>query len=391
MSNILFKLNDNPELLHKTALASVVNNVSQEESMAPLPEPIERQMINICKNFKWTKTLRKEVDPTTIPGFYMKEYYVTQPAFVSNLRNIGDAIINAGTNLFNTSTSFANDQVRELMGNGEVYDEYIGDNVERATSVASGIGNFSTNLIDSISKKVGGGGSIGVGNKKYMKMYENIYGVLESGFRYKFPYFKNTFKSSNSSYNDVGGPSRPGSEDSGKAGKIAGKAYDMLSTISSIGSQFTMGFQMDFAKAYNYGTSGPSTTISLYLDNTFDSSIDGSRGPNPWQKNWELIFLLLYQNLPNRRNKVFFDPPVIYKCNIPGVLTYIYSYIKDINIECVGNRRVLPVFYGNGNETSDTLIPEAYNVTFTVESLLPESKNLFLSSLDSKIQTSIVD
>ena len=61
MSN-LFYLNSNPELKGKTAGNAIVNNISVDEEMAPLPEPITNGLINVTKDFKWTKTIRNDIE-----------------------------------------------------------------------------------------------------------------------------------------------------------------------------------------------------------------------------------------------------------------------------------------------------------------------------------------
>ena len=61
MSN-LFYLNSNPELKGKTAGNAIVNNISVDEKMAPLPEPITNGLINVTKDFKWTKTIRNDIN-----------------------------------------------------------------------------------------------------------------------------------------------------------------------------------------------------------------------------------------------------------------------------------------------------------------------------------------
>ena len=87
MSN-LFYLNSNPELRGKTAGNAIVNNISVDEKMAPLPEPINNGLINVTKDFKWTKTIRNDINVSQIPTLSLTEYYITQPAFLSNIRNV---------------------------------------------------------------------------------------------------------------------------------------------------------------------------------------------------------------------------------------------------------------------------------------------------------------
>ena len=160
----------------------------------------------------------------------------------------------------------------------------------------------------------------------------------------------------------------------------------------------TTGFAMDFAKSYTYGSDGPTTTINFILDNTYDSFTDEEGVPS-YQKNWELIFLLLYQNLPNKRNRLFFDPPVIYRADVPGVFHYLYSYMSGLKVEALGNTQPRKISLNikdhkestDNNQSTETLIPEAFSVSITLTSLLPETKNLFLNSYNTSVTTSTTE
>jgi hypothetical protein len=376
-----FKLNSSPEVKDKISGASLINNISTS-TMAPLPEPvIGGGIINVSKSFKWTKTQRNNQNgylDSNIPVIHLKEYYVTQPGFLSNIQNIYNSVSlkTAGKAVVDRvpGDSIAGgwiSSVKELLGNGE-----------QSEGWQDSAGQNATDLGNILAKTNATSKGIDTGSNSYMKSYENIYGVYPTKFKYIMPYFVGEWKSVTNSW---------GGEALG--GKVPGIdfARNTLSKFADIASSVTAGFGMDFAKSFSYPTEGPGTSFELILDNTYDSYHD-NRTVNSYQHNWELIFLLLYQNLPNRRNKLFFDPPVIYKAQVPGVLTYLYSYISSINIQSIGNRQPKDVYINTQDENGrlelkqfKTLIPEAFKVNINLKSLLPESKNLFLDSLDNKV------
>ena len=374
-----FKLNSSPEIKDKITGAALINKISTS-TMAPLPEPtIGSGIINVSKSFKWTKTQRNNQNgylDSNIPVIHLREYYVTQPGFFSNIQNIHNAVKEGVDGLVksipdDSLLGVARDGIKALLGNPEQSDAYkdsIGQNIKD-------IGSFLTNS-NAISK------GIDTGSNSYMKSYENIYGVYPTKFKYIMPYFVGEWKTVTNSW---------GGDALGSSIKEMDFARNTLTKFADIASAATTGFGMDFAKAFSYPAEGPSTSFELILDNTYDSHHD-NRTVNSYQHNWELIFLLLYQNLPNRRNKLFFDPPVIYKAQVPGVLTYLYSYISSINVQSIGNRQPkdVSIYIQDENGSLElkqfkTLIPEAFKVTINLKSLLPESKNLFLDSLDNKV------
>ena len=406
MSN-LFYLNSNPELKGKTAGNAIVNNISVDEKMAPLPEPITNGLINVTKDFKWTKTIRNDINVSQIPTLSLTEYYITQPAFLSNLGNMLAVIPNAVKGLSKNTGTTAGvksviDEIKAGMGNAENsswYQDSVGENLKNPLvqsvkgAVKRGIASVSGGVNSAMEGLALQGSGIDVGSAAYMKAYEDIYGVLKSNFRYRIPFFTKDWKSITTKFDTAGGSS--GAAPLGgknPATKFIDEKYEF---VKNIGDSMTTGFAMDFAKSYKYGSAGPATTINFILDNTYDSFTDKEGVPS-YQKNWELIFLLLYQNLPNKRNRLFFDPPVIYRADVPGVFHYLYSFMNKLEVTALGNTQPRKISLNikdnkestDNKQSTETLIPEAFNVSITLESLLPETKNLFLNSYNTSVTTS---
>ena len=402
MSNY-FKLNSNPEFLNEVAFGDIIKGVDAGSKLAPYPEPnINNGIINVSRNFKWTKTQRRSESnylEDNIPVLHLREYYVTQPGFITNVQNIFETAMSSLKN----ASSFIGGQIADSVQEGSVIDEAIklfsgflhtaenvtGFDIDQAVADADprnkSLVKDATSLLKSQNLISRG---ISVDGFPYMKTYENMYGVTASKFKYILPYFEDNWKSISNSWQDIdfnkGIGSMPGI--SGLVKTATGAA--------DIAKQISTGFGVDFAKTFSYASEGPTSRLSLVLDNTYDSSFD-DRFNTSYQQNWELIFLLLYQNLPNRRNKLFFDPPVIYKAQVPGVFSYLYSYISALSVECVGNRQPksirLQLQDENGFQYKEfrTLIPEAFKVNIEIKSLLPETKNLFLHSFQDRVTTSV--
>lgn len=416
MSNLFF-LDPNPELKNKTAAALVVNNISADEEMAPLPVPsTNRGVINVVKDFKWTKTIRNDINLKQIPTLSLTEYYITQPAFISNLTNmvavLPRAVKGFSTNIANNAAVKPYiDGIKTTIGNienSDFYQDSIGENlknpiVRKVRGAANTAGELTKGAISFIKDFAGFNPGIPVGSAPYMKAYENIYGVIESKFKYRIPYFNSSWKNISTSFGDVtmgsGSSSSSDKESNNKSSSFFNNAMNLAmkpyEIAQGFGSKLSTGFGVDFAKSYKYGEDAPSSDINFILDNTYDSYHDREDVP-PYQKNWELIFLLLYQNLPNKRNKLFFDPPVIYRAEVPGVFFYLYSYISSMQVTALGNSQPRTVFLTTATEDFgdtkpiQTIIPEAFKVTITLKSLLPETKNLFLNSYNTSITTSSI-
>jgi hypothetical protein len=61
------------------------------------------------------------------------------------------------------------------------------------------------------------------------------------------------------------------------------------------------------------------------------------------KRNWQLIFGLIYQNKPGRINRNLLELPVIYEFYIEGMAYMPYSYISQIQVDFIGNRRTMDI------------------------------------------------
>jgi len=235
--------------------------------------------------------------------------------------------------------------------------------------------------------------------------YQNLYITEPTGWEFILPYFDNyNNAASNAFSNDMGGSTGL---------SFLSQVKDIATDIAEITSVLRSPTQITFvekAKFYNYPSEGEEFTFGFPLINT------GAATFNDVVKNWQLLFLLLYNNKPSRRNVSVVDPPVLYQVEIPGVKFLPFCYISNMAVDFHGSRReinfdlstvenlnvdasvpsvgptrkgeTLPdvaVRYFN-NTTSkknvSTIIPDAYNIRITVKSLLPETKNFMYTVLN---------
>ena len=144
-----------------------------------------------------------------------------------------------------------------------------------------------------------------------------------------------------------------------------------------------VGVGIDYSKSFSYDTTGPSHTVQFYLDNTKDESYGG------YETNFRLIYLLLYQNLPNRINKITYVPPVIYRAKLPGVFSYRWSFLNNLSVEMMGVRRIKTINNFIGDKPTQVVIPEGYQVTLTIQSLVPETQNLYFDAFSNNVNVSV--
>jgi hypothetical protein len=268
-----------------------------------------------------------------------------------------------------------------------------------------------------------------------MKPYENLYITEDTGWKFILPYFDNY---SNAQANLYSGDSNNSFSGLIKTG------IDGLNNFTDLASVIANPIDITFvekAKLYNYSTEGEDITFTFPLINTGSATFDDV------VRNWELLFLLLYNNKPSRRNVSVIDPPVLYQLDIPGSKFLPFCYISNIAVDFQGSRRELefnlsysdslqlaniPTQIGEENTTNTqlnyatdntfninatpkdiigeslrsaataatttfqnqffnkqtsrkikTIVPDAYLVRITVKSLLTETKNFMYSLINS--------
>lgn len=212
--------------------------------------------------------------------------------------------------------------------------------------------------------------------------YAGLYGLEDTGWHFIFPYFD----TQNHSVANAWGTPSGGlveklavnlSEGIGTGASIINRIQSVLGAAEN--GDIRVGTYIEKAKQFTFPTSGPKYNLAFHLYNTYKTE--------DIIKNWELCFLLIYNNLPNRRTRTIFEPPPLYEILIPGVRRSPVSFISSLRVDFVGATRMMKLDV-IGNEI-ETLVPEAYKITIGVEDVLPESKNFLQSMVDDTIRVHV--
>ena len=188
-----------------------------------------------------------------------------------------------------------------------------------------------------------------------MAPYERLYETSPTGWKYKFPFFDDNFRSIGSGW--------AGATDNSVLGTMGGIAQKGAQMFANTLNFLEPGVYIEQPGSFQFSGRNKSFTVSFPLINThtYDDVI----------KNWQLIFLLTYQNLPNRVSRSIILPPVIYETLIPGMWYSKYSYISNLSVNFIGARRKmtlrLPTLTKNilddfllGQTDVSTVIPKSY-------------------------------
>ena len=343
-------------------------------NMNPSKTPIGKfEDIDVVKHFPWTYSPRSSRDE--VPELILKEERILQnPIFNTMAYNMFTA-----TDMLPAMKRAADE--KDANGGGQ---SWIGGTMKTLTSGLSEdtqklIGQFTTSvkqMVENVVKDETDPSSLGNfgtdGYRRHLEPYQRLYSTFPTGFRYHFPYFTDEFKSNRPSFTDsVSGQSQlPLQEFIAKGANLAGSIANSLNAAKS-------GTFIEHPKYPAFPADSKYYSITFPLLNTVSYEAT--------YKNWQLLFLLLYQNLPNRINRSVILPPKIYEATIPGVWYSRYSYISSISVKMLGTRRKLRFdntsALGAGMDSIETVVPDAYEVSITMSELISESQNYMFESI----------
>lgn len=340
-------------------------------------------VIDVVNQFQWTTSPPGLQSRQEVPGVELVEKRIKT-----------NTIIAAAAYYLMSGTSSLNNIMQQAKGIGGL-NNVIGDIQQQingflktpgASNLGSGVANFFRDVFSSsgLGYSVNSGavdswlasGQIDALNSKYLEPYEGLYITEDTGFKYWLPYFADTLRQYQNQFNNEDATFNSNTFLGGGVETIR-KAANAIARFSYF---MEPGLYIERPKFYSFEGSGETVEIEFPLINTGWSTYDDVK------RNWQLVFLLSYQNRPNRRSRELIDPVCIYEVNVPGVKYIPFAYFSQIKIDCLGARRLmdLEVPTPQGVTTIQTIVPDAYNVTLTLEGLVPTSRNFLAAMLNDK-------
>lgn len=249
-------------------------------------------------------------------------------------------------------------------------------------------------------------------NNAFLAPYRGLYAVEPTGFVYRLPYASQENFSQNNSWGDPEGQiakaagsvltSLIGEFDgdrvtetvpadgakgstANKLGVVAGRS--LLDVTKGVMTAAGGVIKAEKPKSYQGPQTTDSVTVKFILYNTVNFS--------DIKKNWELCYLLSYQNLPNRKGINLMDPPKLYRLLIPGYKQFPMCWVSNLKIKNLGAVRMVDIddpnnainyaqamVNGMSYTSSIKMIPEAYEIEITFEHAFYSSQNLYAYALN---------
>jgi hypothetical protein len=238
--------------------------------------------------------------------------------------------------------------------------------------------NTTTQAINMLSN-----GPVGTASADPLDVYKYRYVARPTGFDYILPYLGtqrfgvgNTFTADNfakdfpglsklMSSNWATAAASSNSTPSNRNARVLGK-ISMLGDFAQTAIQGFSDYRMNVIDTESWSSTDPdSITIEFELINTLSVT--------QANKNYELCYLLNYQNHPAQRNAFLAQSPCIYTLFIPNTIYMPVCHMPTFTVTNIGQNKMI----------DGRAVPEAYHISMNFKGILnPPSRNM-LSVLDS--------
>ena len=312
-----------------------------------------KSTVDVVSQFRWSASnINEEI--VKFPHIAVKEYYLAKSTLAHQLAYYAEAGGQASLQNLKVAANFVGLDGKDI-------NEALIEKGNRIATDLRSLARLKTTITES----------------KTLEMYYNMYPTCPTGFDYRFPYYsdKHSGRSStwDSSFKGVG----ENTITSFSTNIIEGTRKNATDQ-SFVGALYSEpGVFVERSKYYQ-PTEGEAISFSFPLLNTFTN--------DDVQKNFDLIWLLTFQNTPYRKNKSLLEPPCMYELLIPGVKYVMYAVMETLNIDFIGTRREIdlqiPSIGSGGRVTKKTIVPEAYNVNIVFKALTTDSGNLLIEAIN---------
>lgn len=318
----------------------------------PILKP-NRKIIDVVNDFSWyAGPTSSEAALNKIPCIFLTEREQLLSSLISGALYYLNATANAVTALKNSD--YIQSTLKKIQAS------------EATKKAFEGAGSF----LDGFQARTSGTDTDrALLRQNNLKSLEGIYFTRPTGFQYRLPIYKSpTITTGNWS-----------DSSSGFVSDFVTGAMETIRNISDAVNLAQPGVYIE-KPMYFQEPSPRSETVTFPLANTI------RRGTvSPIQQNYELLWLLAFQNKPYKTSFGRTPPPKIYSVSVPGQFSMPYAYISNMSVDFQGTIRKSKVYVptGNGSGTInskliETPVPDAYQVSITFSSLIKDYGNTML-------------
>lgn len=327
------------------------------------------EIYNIVNDYNWK--VSPNYSAIEQPYIYLREYIVDKSTLLTQLLYNLTIITQGISSQFGlvNPVSFVPQGVLDFISNKLGIGGYTPEKAQKYINAITEKFNAATGsiILD----------PIGTDNDDNILPFLRLYSVRPTHFEYKLPFFveKTIDKRRQWGKSFSGGDSsRTGAEGAAAIVQDQVRFVAENTGVPAVGALMDQGTYIERSKYFNPSRQSDPITFSFPLLNTLDE--------RDIQKNFDFVWLMCFQSTAVRSNIADITPPCIYEVWIPGIRYMMFAAIEDIRVEYLGNRRRVEIIHPGSKARVETIIPEAYNINFTINSLTSDSSNFMFKALE---------
>jgi hypothetical protein len=375
-------ISGSPDIAAPNAIPTNSKNYIKNDS---IKSTASSNLINVVNDFQWTtsqKTSRQDV-----PLIQLIEKRLKINSLLAQLAYYGRIANDYGGSITGDNTNQLSRLLAGNGSNGNVNDAIVNNNFQGLGESISGntanFGNglfgssYGNNLNNTSANNFIGKLASDLISGDVLAAYDGLYITEPTGNEYVFPYFEDIPNAVSNAFEDDDQILSKGYGVPALLGFAADKAEKLAYGLAGTVNVFEPGVFIEKPKFYRFASSGDELVFNFPLINTGWSTFEDV------QKNWQLLYMLIYQNRPKRKTRELIDPPSIYEVLIPGVKYIPFAYISRLVVRFMGARRSYKINTPGAGKI-DTIIPDAYMVTIILKGLVGETQNFLYHMLNAK-------
>tara|TARA_R110000824_G_scaffold245720_9_gene434864 strand:+ start:993 stop:2315 length:1323 start_codon:yes stop_codon:yes gene_type:complete len=357
----------------QTGAAPELHHIGPDYSKGLITTHLDKEtFVNVKDQFPWSNSPQRAIDEA--PYIDLVEMDITANPMLNQIATN----LAVGGNLI--PEAYKNTIKQKMTA---VVEHEDGSSAQMAT------GGATDNFMNALDTVVNNNSASSVAPGDTLFPYDNMYTTKPTGFRYIMPYFTQNWKTLSNAFG-----SDAGETGSGLGSGVIGMGKQVSEIVSNIGKAGGLNFlspgqYVEQSKFYGFPGREKTYTFGFPIANTRPYA--GMTAEETISRNWQLLYLLVYQNTPNRLTRDLILPPCIYEAHVPGCWYAKYAYISSLTIDFLGTRRNMTISIPEytDHESRDniripSIIPDVYQVTISVTELVGESQNMLHHMMKGK-------
>lgn len=375
------------------ALPKNINrSIKQVNVKSTLPTTTKiKGLIDVVNNFDWTTTPTRAGagQDFKIPAVRIQEFEMDRLSVIKSIRYqletfsqaISDNQAAVNSLIENVKTLSSETEARDSSSTGDILGTLLGNTSINAISqvarivptglvqTGNSITKFFTGFINTLAPE---GNSGTQSSSQWLRMLDGLYTLKSTQFEYILPYFENRAMDASTRFAGYDSVIR-----NKVVQTVASGMSQMADSLSNATILSQPGVYIEQPQLMDISSStSTDITVTFPLLNTL--SFDGA------VKNYQLLWLLAFQNKPYRETKTVVNPSKIYRVYIPGIKYMHYAHISNLSVDFLGVRRTvripMPTVAGTPSQVN-VVMPDAYKVSITFKSLTTDMGNLMIEQL----------